>query len=369
MNRLAWIDNLRVLTIILVVILHTAVTYSGLGGWYYEEETELDMLSMILFAFFQTFTQAYFMSLLFMVSGYFTRRSLEKKGTANFLGGRLRRLGIPLLIYVFIIHALTVKLAYPDLDIYEWYLNGLKNFYFLSWTGPLWFVEALLIFTFLYVLIGKLVSVNIEKLQVTIRYPGVFGLILLITAVAFLFRLVYPIGTDFYNLQFSFFSAYIFMFIAGILAYQAGVFDKITYEDGKRWLFISLGVGIPLWALIIVFGGALEDNMQMLGGWNWPALFYALWESFFCVTFIIALLGIFKHKVNISNRFQQFLSDQAFGVFVFHAPVLVGLSMMLNTWEIYPLLKFFIVFPMALIASFFVSWLMRRIPLLRKVFS
>ena len=110
MNRLAWIDNLRVLTIILVVILHTAVTYSGLGGWYYEEETELDMLSMILFAFFQTFTQAYFMSLLFMVSGYFTRRSLEKKGTANFLGGRLRRLGIPLLIYVFIIHASIIYL-------------------------------------------------------------------------------------------------------------------------------------------------------------------------------------------------------------------------------------------------------------------
>jgi surface polysaccharide O-acyltransferase-like enzyme len=304
-----------------------------------------------------------------MVSGYFSRRSLEKKGIAKFLGGRLRRLGIPLLIYVFIIHALTVKIAYPDLDMYEWYLNGLKNFYFLSWTGPLWFVEALLIFTLIYVLISKLISRNRLKLQLKISYPGVFILILSITIVAFLARLVYPIGTDFYNLQFSFFSAYIFMFAAGILAYQSGVFDKITYEMGKRWLYIALGIGIPFWVLIIMFGGAMEDNMQMMGGWNWPAFFYALWESFFCVTFIIALTGLFKHKVNISSRSQKFLSDQAFGVFVFHAPILVGISMILKSWDAHPLIKFIVVAPIAVIASFFFAWLVRRVSPLKKIFS
>lgn len=368
-QRLAWIDNLRVLTIVMVVILHTAVTYSGIGGWYYKEEPDLDMVSMILFAFYLTFTQAYFMSLLFMVSGYFTLRSLEKKGLGRFLAGRLKRLGIPLLVYVFLIHAVTVKLAYPELDILEWYIRGLKSFNFLSWTGPLWFVEALLIFTLLYVLISKLISRSRLKLQLKISYPGVFILILLITIVAFLVRLVYPIGTDFYNLQFSFFSAYIFMFATGILANQSGVFDKITYKEGKRWLFISLVVGIPFWALIIMFGGAMEDNMQMLGGWNWPAFFFALWESFFCVTFIIALVGLFKYKVNINNRFQKFLSDQAFGVFVFHAPILVGISMILKTWDVYPLIKFIVVAPIAVIASFFFAWLVRRVAPLKKVFS
>ena len=39
----------------MVVFLHSAVTYSGLGGWYYKENDELDMLSMILFAFFYGF--------------------------------------------------------------------------------------------------------------------------------------------------------------------------------------------------------------------------------------------------------------------------------------------------------------------------
>ena len=98
MNRVNWIDNLRITVIILVVILHTAVTYSGLGGWYYKENEEVEMYSTLFFAFYLTFTQAYFMSLLFMVSGYFTQRSLLRKGSGNFVRSRLFRLGIPLLI-------------------------------------------------------------------------------------------------------------------------------------------------------------------------------------------------------------------------------------------------------------------------------
>jgi hypothetical protein len=34
-SRMAYIDNLRALMIIFVVMVHTGVTYSGLGSWYY----------------------------------------------------------------------------------------------------------------------------------------------------------------------------------------------------------------------------------------------------------------------------------------------------------------------------------------------
>ena len=79
MKRLAWIDNLRIMVIITVVFLHSAVTYSGMGGWYYKEGADIGKMNTIFFAFFLTFTQAYFMSLLFMVSGYFSRKSLGRK--------------------------------------------------------------------------------------------------------------------------------------------------------------------------------------------------------------------------------------------------------------------------------------------------
>jgi surface polysaccharide O-acyltransferase-like enzyme len=159
------------------------------------------------------------------------------------------------------------------------------------------------------------------------------------------------------------------MFAAGIIANHAGILDKISYKDAKRWLLISMGIGIPSWALIIFYGGAMNDNMQMFGGLNWPAFFFALWESFFCLTFILALIGLFRHKVNVSGKLQKFMSDQAFGVFVFHAPVLVGISMGLKLWVTHPVLKFFVVFPLALILSFLVSWLVRKIKPLKQVFS
>ena len=33
-NRFAYLDNVRSLVIFLVVAMHSAVTYSGMGGWY-----------------------------------------------------------------------------------------------------------------------------------------------------------------------------------------------------------------------------------------------------------------------------------------------------------------------------------------------
>ncbi len=36
-ERLLYIDNLRVLMIVFVIVQHLAVTYSGFGSWYYKE--------------------------------------------------------------------------------------------------------------------------------------------------------------------------------------------------------------------------------------------------------------------------------------------------------------------------------------------
>jgi len=369
MKRFAWIDNLRVTVIILVVILHTAVTYSGLGGWYYKENEEVDTFSTLFFAFYLTFTQAWFMSALFMVSGYFSHKSLLRKGPSKFIKGRLFRLGIPLLIYIFLIQPVAVKLAHPDLDLADWYFNTYLDYNFIGGTGPLWFVETLLIFSILYVLIYMILIRRAFSIRLRITPINVSLLILFITIFAFVLRLLYPIGTDFYNLQFGFFSAYLIMFIMGILIAGSDLLEKITLKDGKNWLTVSLGIGIPAWFAFMFFGGPMEGNMQFEGGLNWLAFFYALWESFICVTFIIALVGIYKFRVDISSPFQQFLSDNAFGVFVFHAPVLIGISMLLKNVILHPILKFLIVASLALMASFFISWVIRGVKPLKKIFS
>jgi len=64
-DRIYFIDNIRWIIISLVVVLHSAVTYSDMGRWYYYEPVKLDIASTIFFGIFLTFTQAYSMGLLF----------------------------------------------------------------------------------------------------------------------------------------------------------------------------------------------------------------------------------------------------------------------------------------------------------------
>ncbi|MFG2091960.1 acyltransferase [Streptomyces sp. NPDC048612] len=94
-ERLQYVDNLRITLTALVVLHHTAITYSNFPAWYYTEPTQ-DGSRQALGAFV-TFNQAFFMGFLFMVAGYFTPPSYDRKGARLFYRDRLKRLGIPLL--------------------------------------------------------------------------------------------------------------------------------------------------------------------------------------------------------------------------------------------------------------------------------
>ena len=51
------------------------------------------------------------MGLLFLLAGYFTPGSLERKGYASFLSDRFLRLGLPLLAFGLILGPLTVAMV------------------------------------------------------------------------------------------------------------------------------------------------------------------------------------------------------------------------------------------------------------------
>jgi glucan biosynthesis protein C len=368
-NRLAYFDNLRALMVIFVLMVHTAVTYSGIGQWYYVENKTLDMGSGLIFGSFQSFNQAYFMSVLFMIAGYFIPDSLEKKGPAKFIKDRLFRLGIPLLIYILIIHSITVKIANPNIDITAYYINGIKTFGFVGWTGPLWFALTLLIFTLFYTATRVAFKNPISFTPFTINSINIALLVIIITIPAFLIRLVMPIGTEIINLQLGDFSAYIFMFVFGIIVKRLGLFERISYQAGKKWLALSFLLGYPVWLLIAVFGGPIRGEFLIFGGLSWQAFAYALWESFTCVTVSIGLIGIFRNRFNRQSKLQKLLSDNAFGAYVFHAPILVIISVSLKSLNLYPLVKFAMVSLIAISAVFIFTSVMRKIPIMRKIFS
>jgi glucans biosynthesis protein C len=377
-ERFLYIDNLRLLMIIFVVMVHAAVTYSGLGSWYYKEAVKLDPVQFSLFGMFQGLTQGYFMGLLFLIAGYFIPGAYDKKGFGRFIKDRLIRLGIPTLIYMFLVRPLITfvlldfQVPNPKPAFLESYVAYITTGNFLAGTGPLWFALALLIFSLIYALVRLVSSTRpaaAAPLAKKIGMRQVVLLSLIISVGAFAIRLVQPIGTDILNMQLCYFTQYIALFIVGIAAYRQGWFSTIDYAFGKKLLRAALSWGLLIFAAIMLGGGVVSNGMAAFnGGWHWQSAAFALWESFTAVAMSIGLLTVFREKYNHQNKLIKVLSDNSFAVYVFHAPVLIGISLLMMPVALIPIAKFVLVAMLAVPAAFALTYfIMRRVPLLNKV--
>lgn len=374
-SRFAYLDNVRSWVIFLVVVMHSNVTYSGMGGWYYKEghPGSLDVVSMFLFGLYGSFTQAWFMGTLFFTAAVFAARSLAKRGTAAFLKERLFRLGIPLLLYMllvepfigyFIMNYGDVRSAYGPLQAYWGYLS---TFRWVGSSGPLWFAEALILFCLAYALVRL---VRPLKAAGTTNPPSPRAIVLVILATglaAFSIRLFFPIGSSVLNLQFSFFASYVALFILGILAGEGGWFDSLIDRGGLRWFVAVFAAGIPLWIILMVTGGALEGKMLIEGGFHWQSFAYAFWEAFVAIGLSIGMVAFFKKYLNRENAATRFLAANAFGVYMFHAPILILTSLFFKGWQVAPLAKHAVIAPLAFAAALLFSALIRRIPAMKTI--
>ena len=371
-NRIAYLDNVRSLVIILVITIHSGVTYSGFGDWYYVEGSpeKLSIFGMVFFGLIQSFLQAWTMGALFFISAYFATKALAKRAPLNFVKERLFRLGLPLVLYVFVISPVILFVIlrfYSENSFWGNYLMFIRDFWWISATGPLWFVQVLLVFCIIYVILKNCFPKGIIMAKITTK--NIIFTILIITVIAFLLRLIFPVGSSFYNLQFSYFASYIVMFIAGILIGENNLLDNITNEKNIKWLKISLFIGIPLWFFVMLLGGALEGERFFDGGFYWQSFVFALWESLTAIGFTIGLLALFRKKANLKNKFTGLVGDNAFGIYFFHAPILIIISLLLKNWNIFPELKFILVTLIVSIVCLVFSYTIRKIKPIGIVFK
>ena len=144
-KRLVFIDALRVLAIVFVIIHHAAQAYGPTGGFWPVH----DRAQGGWFAPFYTANAAFGMGLMFLLAGYFVPPSYDRKGARLFLGSRWRRIGIPLASLVLLVHLPVVYLLAgmpaPLQFLYGLYERGWQPIY-----AHLWFVAHLLLYCFAY---------------------------------------------------------------------------------------------------------------------------------------------------------------------------------------------------------------------------
>jgi fucose 4-O-acetylase-like acetyltransferase len=377
--RLAWIDNLRTLMIVLVVNLHACVTFSHVGDWYRVEDPEPGMPVKIAFLFWQAHVQAFFMGLLFFIAGVFAHRSLQRRGSWSFVRERGRRLGLPSLSFMlcvqpFIVYLLLGSQAGPDgpslANLYGGYLLSGRV---LSGNGPMWFALALLLFCVVLAGMRALRPLRSEMGDRPSVAPGAAALMTFAAVLVlgtFLVRTVQPLGTNVLNFQLGYFTQYVAAFIVGVAAGRRGWLEELVTSRGARvagWLGVLCGP--LLLALVAGLGGPPPENAPnpYEGGWNVRAFAYAAWEQTTGLALALGMLSWFRRHGRSQGRFLKWLSDRAFAVYVLHAPVLVALTPLVRPAAIHPFVGTALLTLTGVGASFIAADLARRLPGLRRI--
>jgi len=381
-GRLHFIDNLRILLITLIMMIHLSITYGGIGSWYYRDG-QADTLSSILLTWHNAVIQAFAMGLFFMIAGYFTPGSYDRKGPRHFLKDRLLRLGIPMLCYDFIIGPL---MAYPlmkvgaleqpgTLQFNGSYTEFLSIYYsrFHVGTGPLWFVEALLIFSGFYVFWRLFAKTPPCSVRDSGKVPSNLTIVffaLALGTVTFIVRIWLPLGWSFepLNLQFPFFPQYICMFIFGIAAYRRNWLTRIPDSMGRLWLCLAAVMIFIIFPALFTLGGATHGNTEpFVGGLHWQNFGYAFWEQLTGVALIIGLPTLFRKRLNRQGRLARAMASSTYTAYIIHAPVIILVAIAIRNISLYPILKFAFAILIAVPLCFAIGNIVRKMPLARRI--
>jgi len=361
-----YIDRLRSVMTVLVILHHTAITYGAIGGWFWHEVQPSRTPSSISLILFCTTNQAYFMGFFFLLAGYFTPASLDRKGYRQFILDRLIRLGIPILAFGLLLGPLTAAMVTAAEGDGFWATFAAIWHHKEFSPGPLWFAEALLIFSFSYVLIRRLAGPQPGALGIATQAPTPvpswrdwFLCALIVGAGALALRQVFPIGTS----LFGYWAIYVILFVVGIRARPRNWLAQLSWKNARPWV-ITACVVWPSLPLGWKFAG---DHANVNTGFSWPAILYAFWEPFIAWGLIAQWLLVFRERFNRPSAVWNWLNRRAYAVYIIHPPVLVAVSLLLHGWIAPALVKFSAVGLLACAATWLLADPLVRLPGVRNV--
>jgi surface polysaccharide O-acyltransferase-like enzyme len=393
-KRLYFLDNLRIALTILVIAHHVGQAYGPTGGAWPVQEAER---ARILGPFF-TVNRSFFMSFIFLISGYLMVMSYDRSRPGAFVRSRLLRLGVPLLAFFFLVIPLQQYLCH-------WRLGELGTMSFgryyadayfghgqrpAAWKGNwpemnfghLWYVEHLLIASLCYAAlrivwrrppavrpsgVGGLLSDGGSSAPA--KFPGTLAIVLfalVLACVSATIRHWYPIDRwigflGFIQVAFADVPRDLSFFVLGAIAYRRQWFLGLPNRTGRTWLL----VGIALAGLWYAYSLSLRRFLPISGATM--GIVYPIWEAFLCCGICIGLLVLFRENLNSQGRWTKAMAEGQYAAYLFHVPIIVPLQFAVLGLALSPFTKFLLVTALGVPLTFLLASCVRRPALLRRI--
>jgi surface polysaccharide O-acyltransferase-like enzyme len=379
-GRIVALDRARTFGTLLVVIHHSVVNYTYFGNG--------DRMRWLGFDLVVLFNDSFFMAFMFLISGLFVHDSLARRGAAGYLRHRAWRLGVPLLISIFVL----IPIAYYA-SFLRYHLPGTTDFNFFHYwwhmltTGPWpsgqsWFLWVLLAFDLVAVAIWSISPRILAGLGRSIfalrqRPIAAFVAFSILSVVTYLpMHLAFGDGAWFEPGHYPF-----PIQTSRILLYPACFFIGVGIGA------VSLGTGVlaergnisrcwPVWlAFAVLFYGAIL--LLVYAHHNWitdfasPALWwrtaYGIAFALFSAAMAFTIPSTSLRLARSSQSLLDAMQPSAYGIYLLHYVFIIWLQYVVYDPAFPAAIKAAIVFTGTLSGSWALTVLLRKIPFVARM--
>ena len=347
--RKHWLDNLRLVTVLLVLLYHVIYFYN-IGGFGDGPQYQ-DVVMYILYP--------WFMPLLFLLAGISARYALEKYPAKDWFKARTRKLLVPgtigLLVFHWMVGYFNTAVAAKSGAFAGMPGIGRYLMWAVSGTGPLWFIQDLWLFSLILLLIRKLDPENRFH-----EWCGKLGIVwIILLGVLFwageqtLIRNPRPESPDgLLNLYKP-----VFYLIPFLLGYFVFSHEQVQDRLGRIWIPLlgcAAAAGI---ALIVTTFGQDNTSPQYLG-----SPLNCLYGWLMC----LAMIAWFRTRFDRTSAFAGYMTRSSFGIYIVHYLVIASLGYMMKVYTDLPPVAMYLILGIAVFTlSPLIYEIIRRIPVIR----
>ncbi len=354
--RRHWIDNLRWVTVLLVLLYHVVYFYNNKGvfggvGGFGDGPQYQDVLMYILYP--------WFMPLLFLLAGIGSRYSLEKVSAGQWFKSRTRKLLVPSTIGLFVFQWMVGYFNTLVAGRGEVLTNapGPAKYIMcaISGIGPLWFIQLLWVLGIVLLILRAIDSKDkfynlCGKSNIVIIM--LLGVLFWVGEQTLIMEPRAESADGLYNLYKPLF--YIFPFLMGYFVFSH---DEVQEKVTKYWIPLMIAAIISGIALIITTFGQDNTTPQYLG--NWLTCLYG-WLA------CLAMMGWFKAKFDCTGKFACYMTKSSFGLYIVHYLVVASVGYMMYRHTSLPPFAMYLILAVAVFTlSPLIYEVLRRIPFVR----